>query len=313
MRRHLRPKTFAILLCAGALALVAYAAWLHLWAGTPRPAGGSDAVWAWWRLLSGIAVLNIVAWTASALLLLKWGAPLRRGTLALPWAQLLLSAAYVFGCAFRSFLPRVDVSKAALIDSPLSTVFIGRSVATVAEICFAVQWALLLHALSRRAEDAAFARVVSLLIVPLIVLAEACSWYAVITTSYVGNVVEESLWALSAALAVAAILTLWRHFRAYRFLFPSVVLLGTGYVLYMCAVDVPMYMLRWMEQLASGHVPLGFGEGLADLASRWVVDASWETWRSEIPWMTLYFSVAVWSSIALIHVAWFEQAEKKIA
>jgi hypothetical protein len=33
-----------------------------------------------------------------------------------------------------------------------------------------------------------------------------------------------------------------------------------------------------------------------------VVSYRWEDWKSEIPWMTLYFSVAVWISIALVHV-----------
>jgi len=54
--------------------------------------------------------------------------------------MLLLCAAYVFGCAFRSFLPRADVQRICLFDTWLSSVVVGRTVATVAEICFAVQW-----------------------------------------------------------------------------------------------------------------------------------------------------------------------------
>jgi hypothetical protein len=61
--------------------------------------------------------------------------------------MLLLCAAYVFGCAFRSFLPRADVQRICLFDTWLSSVMIGRSVATVAEVCFAVQWAIALHQL----------------------------------------------------------------------------------------------------------------------------------------------------------------------
>ena len=51
---------------------------------------------------------------------------------------LLLCAIYVFGCAFRSILPRADVQRICLFDTWLSSVFVGRSVATVAEICFVV-------------------------------------------------------------------------------------------------------------------------------------------------------------------------------
>src|ERR1700721_811316 len=62
-------------------------------------------------------------------------------------SMLLLCAAYVFGCAFRSFLPRADVQRICLFDTWLSSVVVGRSVATVAEICFAAQWAIILHQL----------------------------------------------------------------------------------------------------------------------------------------------------------------------
>jgi len=47
--------------------------------------------------------------------------------------MLLLCAAYVFGCAFRSFLPRAEVI--CLFDTWLSSVALGRTVATAAEIC----------------------------------------------------------------------------------------------------------------------------------------------------------------------------------
>jgi hypothetical protein len=42
--------------------------------------------------------------------------------------MLLLCAAYVFGCAFRSFLPRADVQRICLFDTWLSSVVVGRSV-----------------------------------------------------------------------------------------------------------------------------------------------------------------------------------------
>ena len=61
--------------------------------------------------------------------------------------MLLLCAAYVFGCAFRSVLPRADVQRICLFDTWLSSVLVGRSVATVAEVCFVAQWAIILHQL----------------------------------------------------------------------------------------------------------------------------------------------------------------------
>src|SRR6201996_3617589 len=60
---------------------------------------------------------------------------------------LVLGAAYVIGCAFRSILPRADVQRICLFDTWLSSVLVGRSVATVAELCFAAQWAIILNQL----------------------------------------------------------------------------------------------------------------------------------------------------------------------
>src|SRR5262249_57352871 len=82
------------------------------------------------------------------------------------------------------------------VDTWLSSVMIGRSVATVAEVCFAAQWAIALHQLgTMTGADTTLnaARV----IVPLILIAECFSWYAVLTRKYVGNAIENSIWALA--------------------------------------------------------------------------------------------------------------------
>src|SRR5262249_12983520 len=148
--------------------------------------------------------------------------------------QLGLSAVYVLGCGFRAILPRADVQRLGLYDSWLSSVLIGRSVATVAELCFVLQWALLLHRLSTSAKSRV-GMVNAWLMVLLIVVAELCSWYAVLTTCYLGNTIEESLWALSALLLIVGLLTLWSSCSpAYRPLLAGALALGVAYVTFMC-------------------------------------------------------------------------------
>jgi hypothetical protein len=68
---------------------------------------------------------------------------------------------------------------------------------------------------------------------------------------------------------------------------------------FMSTVDVPMYVERWHAELANGRQILGLFAGMHDLASRWVVTHSVAQWKDEIPWMSLYFSVAVWTSLLL--------------
>src|SRR5207342_3643271 len=126
---------------------------------------------------------------------------------ALRQQLLWLSAIYVLGCAFRSLLPMSDVPRMCLHDTWISRIFVGRSVATVAELCFAAQWGLFLRDAASKTGDR-FALLVSQAIVPLIVIAEVCSWSAVLTTNYLLHAVENSLWTLAATLALCALLSL---------------------------------------------------------------------------------------------------------
>jgi hypothetical protein len=98
----------------------------------------------WWGMLAGVSAVNIAVW----FLLFHDLHEQPIGSLGSDRElMLLLCAAYVFGCAFRSFLPRADVQRICLFDTWLSSGVDGRSVASVAEICFAGQWAFILHQL----------------------------------------------------------------------------------------------------------------------------------------------------------------------
>src|ERR1700745_1850946 len=128
----------------------------------------------WWFQLGAIAVLNIALWSYSARVLARKRPSISAEAYSARRLQLLISAGYVFGCAFRSFLPVFDVPRVTLVDSWISSAMVGRSVATVAELCFAIQWALLVRE-TARATGHAYAHVVARLIVPLLAVAEACS------------------------------------------------------------------------------------------------------------------------------------------
>jgi hypothetical protein len=256
----------------------------------------------WWWCLCGVAVINMVAWGASVQTLHRRYAAQQ----ALAWnaarLQMLLSAIYVFGCAYRSAFPVFDVPRQVMVDSWWSSVIVGRSVATLAELAFAAQWALLLRGVGQVTGSALAVRV-SRFIVPLIVAAETSSWHAVLTTSNLGHVVEESIWALCAALLVGSFIFLWpRCQAAARPVIALASLFGLGYVAYMVGVDVPMYWARWNVDLEQGRPYLGLAQGLADVSSRWVVSHRWQDWQGEMVWMSLYFSVGVWFSIGLMHV-----------
>jgi hypothetical protein len=258
----------------------------------------SNPVAIWWSFLVAASGANIALLLWLRRRFRKAAVSRRAGAVALE-LLLLLSAAYVFGCAFRSVLPRADVQRICLFDTWLSSVFVGRSVATVAELCFVLQWAIVLRLLADIA-NSDIARNVAKAVVPLIVLAECCSWHAVITTNYLGNVLENSLWALTFALVGAALLRLMSFFRGpVRWLIAAAAVGAAAYVAFMCAIDVPMYFLRWQADAASGREFFGLFGGLYDAATHWVVSRDIAAWKDEIAWMSLYFSMAVWASLAL--------------
>ncbi len=216
--------------------------------------------------------------------------------------MLLLSSFYVFGCAFRSILPRADVQKICLWDTWFSNVFLGRSVATIAELAFVGQWAIFLYHFTTLYRLGRI-RWVSLSIVPLIFVAECFSWYGVVTTNYFGNTVEESIWTFTyiliafSLLRISFLLTQPLKSAAHLAIFGCVVYVG-----FMISVDVPMYFNRWALDNVNQKEYRNFRYGIQTLLSEWRVTHDISEWKSEIPWMTAYFTAAVWTSILLCYV-----------
>lgn len=260
-----------------------------------------DGVRAWWLFLCAASAVNVGLW------LLSRRALSRRLAAAPPelpagrrW-HLLLSLGFVLGCAFRSFVPRADLQRICLVDSWVACVGVGRSVATVAELCFVTQWALTLNEAATTA-GSRFARAVALATVPVIAIAEVCSWYAVLTTNALGNAVEQSIWTSTAALQGLAVASLWPRASARSRPWIAFVVLGAlVFVAFMTSIDIPMYLRRWWEDEAAGRPYLGLLEGARDVFGRWVVTGSWADWHEELAWMAGYFSVCVWLSVGLAH------------
>jgi hypothetical protein len=261
----------------------------------------SVSVISWWYFLLAVAAFNIPVLLLSAIALKHRSHVWSPEEYSTRRVQLLLSAVYVFGCAFRSAFPVYDVPRICVVDSWLSSVMVGRAVATVAELCFVAQWALMLREFSRAA-GSVVGNIASTALVPLIAIAEACSWYSVLTTSNIGHVAEESIWGLCVALLVASLAAILpRCTAARRPLLLACCFAGSIYVAYMFFVDVPMYWSRWIADEVSGRHYLSIAQGARDASVRWVVSHRWQDWKSEVVWMSLYFSVAVWISIALVH------------
>jgi len=249
----------------------------------------------WWQLICAISVANIALWTLAA-----WG--LLWESDAYRYKQLVLSGLFVAACAFRSFLPRVDLERMCLWDVPLSSIIVGRTVATVAELCFAWQCTLLLFKLSALTGSSAIGAI-GLAVLPIIVVAELACWFAVATLNHFWHAVEELLWSIMVALVAACLVIYWRYTTgALPMLVPIGLIACAGTAVLILTVDIPLYITRWRIGKRAGLRYLRVLEGLKDAVVCRRVTQRRDDWQNEVLWMSLYFSVGVWVSLGIIFV-----------
>jgi len=216
--------------------------------------------------------------------------------------RLWLAGVYVFACAVRSIWPRHDSDRVCLFDAGLlSSVLLGRSLACIAELAFA---ALVCGALTQIVRHPRVRSLASLLFAANIV-AQSCCNYSVLTRDQRGHVVEECIWMISGAVVTAV--AMWALLSRSPTLVAStpgsgaflrgVALCGPVFVAFMALVDVPMYYRRAMRDAAAGTQFSTLAQGLHEVAACRRVVATDDYWRHEMPWMSLYFSLAVWGSL----------------
>lgn len=270
----------------------------------------SPSVMLWWKLLHGVAFFNIILLIFSY----RWLQSKKKDWIAeiikYRNVQFVLCSIYTLGCGFRSILPRSDIERMVLYDHWISSITIGRSVATIAELVFVAQWALLLHEISRFTKDKKIG-MLSKVIVPLIFIAELFSWYACTTSNFIGTVIEESLWAFTALAFLAGMAMSLKYYdkKAKQFL-KGGIFVSFIYILYMIFVDIANYVSYWMADQAAGKVYKSIGEGLHEISTLWIHTRTYEDWQYAMVWMSLYFSVAVWFSMILVHAPRMDRVVK---
>jgi len=117
---------------------------------------------------------------------------------------------------------------------------------------------------------------------------------------YFGNAIENSIWALAFFIVAVGLCRLLPEFDGAVRVALVVAIIGiAGYLAFLATIDIPMYLTRWRAEAANGSRPLSPLEGLRDASFRWVVTHDIAEWKDEIAWMSLYFSAAVWASLAL--------------
>src|SRR5262249_37078643 len=134
--------------------------------------------------------------------------------------------------------------------------------------------------------------------IPLIAAAEVLSWLAVLTKNELFHAAENSVWPLTAILAVGFLATRWPYEgERGRTVILCALASAAAYVAFMAAYVVPMSLARW--QPGAGHLALG--AGLAEVLQPCTVVRDWALWWQDAAWLTPYFTICVWMSVALPH------------
>jgi hypothetical protein len=232
----------------------------------------------------------------------------------------LMAGVFTFVCAFRSVLPRIDVSRVCWLNTPLNTPLIGRSAAMLAELAWAWQMSLVIRRVAirlrrqgaltqpvlgkyARAGNAVFA---------LAFVAEGCSWTNLITESNFFAVIEQALWSLLFFCTGIALFYLQRCWpdspRSYLVFITIVLCMAIEQSFEAFALYLPRFIrdeasrraeIHSHPKNASSSFYQSFSSGLHKLSECAVVSQDMSVWASDAPWMVGYFSVAVWTSIWL--------------
>jgi len=132
------------------------------------------------------------------------------------------------------------------------------------------------------------------------VVAQVFCWHSVLTLNHITQAVESMLWAagfswMAALLGIIALGSSgWVNSLA---LFGA--LCAMFFVLFVLGVDVPMYWRRYRHGRARGQAYMRVDQGVHDARHRRVPSGSWSAWKADALWLTPYFSLGVWVSIAM--------------
>ncbi|CAJ1343881.1 unnamed protein product [Effrenium voratum] len=265
--------------------------------------------WLWWGSMVAIAFLNLLLFRHVNRSKRARDVEHKRYQRVLK----MLCLPFLFECAWRSVFPCLYNERQVLFDTPLNAILLDRSLAAVGEVCWVLQICLILEQLatdlkmhSARPLGKCVVECCSILMALLALCGETCSFLGTFTTNAWYEVLEASCWCLLFALgslAAASLLCPMSRFRApacKRFL-AVLCLQGFIYCPYMILSNIPMYYQRWQKDEAAHRQYLHLWPGIRDAAQHREPQTEWRYWQNDWLWMSVYFSLAVWSSILMMY------------
>ena len=271
--------------------------------------------WPAWAVVWYTAMLIVGTANVCAAALVVWrlaGVLLKDPSTRLYQTRMVaLCVPFVLVCAFRGFFPNVYLYRYVFVDTALSSILLHRTLASIAEVCWMGQVAL---ALSRVIVELKLSRAVKLMpriMVVFICIAEVCSFTGTITKNSFFFMCEEGLWVVSGWMIAPLTFSLLYTVCKAKPQSPKGVSSGEWFIriLSVCYIvycpwgviaDVPANYHRWRQEVGQSPSPwFTVGNGIADALNTRNVTHSIDDWGPYLLWMTSYFTLGVWSSLAL--------------
>ena len=274
----------------------------------------------WWLALSIISILNII-------FICTYIASLKN----INKTQIYLftfSFIYTIVCAIRAIWPRKDVEQICLFDFKISSIMIGRSLATIAEISYILLILLVFNIITKNIsiitkKKKRYLLILINIVLLLIIIAQIFCWLGLITKYYIWNALEESLWTVSALILIVVSCILYKSLNLRKtkktkkinslLAFLKVfIIISIIYVIFMCVVDIPMYYNRWKKSYNRNISLNDFVNDFKKYNKRLTLNNFYnlhkcktinrdiDVWKYEIPWLTGYFTFGVWTTYAII-------------
>ena len=267
--------------------------------------------WSWWFLQALTQFFNLIV--LSKIIASKNEKPSNYAH-----KQKWLCFVYTCACFIRAVWPRKNLDRQCFFNTFINTMVVGRTLATIGELCFISQMKHAFIALSKdlcklgRGDPSTHKLIQDIASATwwFIVVAQTCCWICVTTGYTAWSAVEESIWTICFAffwlsalyfrfLVISKNENLHREFKMSRILLNTFLFCTTIYLIFMITIDVPMYINLVSQYEKEGRKYISFVEGLITGTSCNKVSKKFSDWWTEARWQTPYFTFAVWVSLAL--------------
>ena len=267
-----------------------------------NPKTDSDFIWNWWCIISLAGVLNIYLVYS---LIMRHDKPnaSSKSTAAYDNTMKWLAVPYVFMTIWRSFWPAMYNERATYWDNWMSSVFLGRLLATIGEICYAHQAG---YGLLRANEELKLISgrdnwfidngidFLSKLSMFLCTIAQCFCITGMFTRDHWFGGIEESMWTVAnASIFPCAVFMFYealehqnRHIdleSTKRFLF-MMIFVSLAFALYVGFEHVPILLGMSAKEHSEGVEFMKITDGFWHSITVWTATKTYESWKNDWLW-----------------------------